>query len=151
MKVYVASSFKFIPRVEIVVEALEYAGHEITCKWWKRAYQSEGLGLVDTQELKKLYANLESDEFFSKPETKKSYFADLDGIEEANVLVLVGPDKASRTDFVGANIELGYALGCGMACFSIGALMNSAMYYGVVKCKTIEELDAELKELEEEF
>lgn len=151
MKVYVASSFKFIPRVEIVVKALECSGHIITCKWWKRAYQSEGLGLVDTQELKKLYANLESAEFFSKPETEQSYLTDLEGIEEADVLVLVGPVKASRTDFVGANVELGYALGYGMACFSLGALVNSAMYHGVFRCKTIKELNEVLKDIEDEL
>jgi hypothetical protein len=32
MKIYVASSFSLIEKVENVVEALEYHGHVITCK-----------------------------------------------------------------------------------------------------------------------
>jgi hypothetical protein len=151
MKIYVASSFSLIEKVENVVEALEYHGHVITCKWWARNYEIEGEGPVNTQELKKRFNDLTPETFYGKPETERSYFADLDGIEEADALVLVGPDDASRSALLGANIELGYALGYGLACFSIGALVNSAMYFGLIRCELIGELCAVLKDVEDEL
>lgn len=140
MKVYVASSFSLIPRVERVVKVLEDWGYEITVKWWARVYQVEGLGAQATQDLKKIYAGLPPGEFYERPETLKSYLSDLGGIDEADALVLVGPKVASRGALVGANIELGYALGKGKPCFSVGALMNSAMYAGLTQCRTYGEL-----------
>ncbi|MHC4573374.1 MAG: hypothetical protein ACYS76_04470 [Planctomycetota bacterium] len=84
---------------------LETMDHEITVKWWSRVYQTEGGQLVETPDLKKLYAHLPPDEFYDMPETIRSYIADVQGITEADALVLVGPDKASRGALVGANIE----------------------------------------------
>jgi len=148
MKIYLASSFKFIPRIERLTNLLEIDGFEITLKWWKRIYQTEELGQVKTSDLKKIYADLDPSEFYSKPETKQSYLSDLKAIEESEALILVAPDKASRNDFVGANIELGYALALGIHCLSIGELNKSAMYHGVKKCETYIDLLSELKLLE---
>lgn len=145
MKLYLASSFNFIPRIERLTNLLEIDGFEITLKWWKRIYDSKEFGQVKTSDLKKLYANLDPSEFYSKPETKQSYLSDLEAIEESEALILVAPDQASRTDFVGANIELGYALALGLKCFSIGELNKSAMYHDVIKCKTYIDLLHELK------
>ncbi len=140
MKVYVASSFSLIPKVERIVQALEEAGHEITVKWWDRIYDTKDLGPKETQELKKLFNNLDPDEFYSRPKTSRSYLSDLEGIEDAEVLVLIGPDTASRGSLVGGNIELGFAIGIKRIVISIGALMNSAMYAGVAKTSSIPEL-----------
>ena len=150
MKVYVASSFSLIQKLEFIAEALEYDGHEITCKWWARNYNIEGEGPVNTQVLKKRFKDLPPDEFYSKPEARYSFRADLKGIEEADVFVLVGPDEASRSSLVGANVELGYAMGLGKSCFSVGALVNSAMYYNLKRCDYTGELLYELKEFEAE-
>ena len=136
MKIYIASSFSLIPQVEKVVRFLEAEGHEITVRWWSRKYQTEGGQLVETSDLKKRYAGLSPDEFYSRPETRKSYLADLEGIDEADVLVLVGPPIASRSALVGGNIELGYALARGIPCYGLGEFMNSAMYYGMIRCRT---------------
>ena len=138
MKVYVASSFKLIEKVEELTESLEKEGHTITEKWWKRAYRSEGLGLVDTQELKKLFDNLAPDEFYAKPESRASYLLDLQGIERADVFILVA-DEIPRK-YTGANIELGYALASGLLCLSVGVLENSVLYWDVIRCKSIPEL-----------
>lgn len=142
MKVYVGSSFSLIPRVEEVVKALEEAGHEITVKWWDRIYDTKDSGKKETQELKKLYADLDPDEFYSRPETRKSFLADLKGIEDCDDFILVADDMPQN--YGGANIELGYAYGCGKDCFSIGALENSALYWAVKRCKTIDELIFEI-------
>lgn len=144
MKIYVASSFSLIPKVEWVVKALEEAGHEITAKWWDRIYDTRDLGKKETQELKKLFEDLDPDEFYRRPETSRSFMADLQGIEDADDFVLVAPDIKSRSALVGGNIELGYAYGCGKDCFSIGALENSALYWAVKRCKTIDELIFEI-------
>lgn len=138
MRIYVASSFSLLPKVERVVQALENAGHEITVKWWKRIYDTRDLGKKETQELKKLFEDLDPDEFYGRPETRRSFMADLQGIEDADDFVLVADD--TPRNYGGANIELGYAMGCGKDCFSIGALENSALYWAVERCKTIDEL-----------
>ena len=135
MKIYVASSFKLIPIVESVVEALEDAGHTITEKWWDRAYKTKDLGLIDTQKLKKIYDDLDPSEFYSKKETSKSYVLDLRGIEDSDAFVFVADYSPKK--FTGANIELGYALALGKDCLSVGELENSVMYSGVLKCKTV--------------
>ena len=142
MKIYVASSFSLIPKVEKVVQALEKAGHKITVKWWNRIYDTHDLGDKETQELKKIFADLDPDEFYSRPETHKSFLYDLKGIEDADDFVLVADDVPRN--YGGANIELGYAMGCGKDCFSIGVLENSALYYAVKRCKTIDELIFEI-------
>ena len=125
-----------------MMEALEEAGHQITVKWWKRIYQTENLGSIETQELKKIYNDLEPDDFYSRPETRKSFLADLQGIEDADDFVFVADDIPRN--YGGANIELGYALGCGKDCFSIGSLQNSALYWAVKRCETITELIKEI-------
>ena len=136
MKIYIASSFSLITQVEKVARFLEAEGHEITVRWWARTYQVAGGQLVETQELKKQYADLTPDEFYSRPETMKSYLADLEGIEEADALVLVGPSIATRSSLVGGNVELGYGLALGIPCYGLGAFVNSAMYAGMIRCRT---------------
>lgn len=142
MKIYVASSFSLISKVEEVVEALEKVGHEITVKWWNRVYDTRDLGKIQTQELKKEFENLEPNEFYSRPETSKSFCADLQGIEDCEAFILVA-DEIPR-NYGGANIELGYAMGCGKDCFSIGSLENSALYWDVKRCSSIDELIFEI-------
>jgi hypothetical protein len=146
MKVYVASSFSLIPKVKKITKILEKRGHEISEKWWNRVYSSEGLGLVDTQKLKKIFDDLPPDEFYSKIETRKSYLLDLKGITEAEAFIFVANDKPRK--FTGANIELGYALAKGIRCLSIGNLTNSVLYFEVIRCKNIQEILYWLSDLE---
>ena len=97
--------------------------------------------------MKKLFEDLEPAEFYAKPETFKSYMADLKGIEEADALVLVAPDEGSRGDLVGARVELGIAMGLKKTCFSIGSIMNSAMYWGIFRSSDIPHLIKDLEDL----
>ena len=138
MKIYIASSFSLIPRVEALAKILEEKDHKITVKWWKRIYQNEDLGSVDTQQLKKEYEDLEPNVFYSKPETRASYLEDLKGIEDAEVFILVAADIPRN--YGGANIELGYALASGLLCLSLGKLENSALYFDVIRCKDHDEI-----------
>lgn len=138
MKIYVASSFSLIDKVEAVVKELESVGHEITIKWWARAFNIPSEGLVHTIELKKRYANLKPQDFYARPECKWSYETDFIGVKDADILVLVVDDIPRA--YNGANIELGIALSDNKRCYSIGNLENSALYYPVIKCKSIIEL-----------
>lgn len=147
MKIYVASSFSLIPKIEEVVEALEAEGHQIIVKWWSRIYQTEEGHLQETSDLKKIYADLEPAEFYARPETFKSYMADVEGIKEADALVLVAPDEAGRVALVGARVELGIAIGLQIPCFSIGSIVNSAMYWGIFRASDIPQLIKDLRDL----
>lgn len=137
MKVYVASSFSLIPKVEKVVAELEKAGHKITVKWWAREYEIEGEH-IHTQILKKVNNSLSTAEFYSKPETKFSFDADVQGVKDADIFIFVAQDK--RRAYNGANVELGIALGQGIPCFALGLLDLSVLYYPVIHCESIEEL-----------
>ena len=138
MKFYLASSFKLIEKVDAAAQVIEGWGHMITEKWWKRPYQVEGLGVVETADLKEIYEALTDDEFYSKPETKSSFFKDYVGICNADVFVFIADDKPRK--YNGANVELGIALTQDIECFSIGVLEKSVLYYPVKQCKTIEEV-----------
>lgn len=138
MRFYLASSFKLINKVEKVAKVLEGWGHTITEKWWKRPYQVKGLGLIQTADLKKLYDNLSSKEFYAKPETKFSFEADFKGVLNADVFILVADDTPRK--YNGANIELGIALASKKLCLSVGVLENCVLYYPVRRFKDIYEL-----------
>lgn len=143
MYIYLASSFNLIPRVREVSKALEDAGFTITCKWWERVYQTKDLGPKETTELKKIYHNLSPEEFYKKPETTASFYADLNGISMSDALVFVA-DEQPRP-FNGANVELGIAIGQVKDRFCYGRLENSPMYVGVHFCNTIDELLYKIK------
>jgi hypothetical protein len=146
MKIYLASSFSLVPRVQRISDILEENGYNIICKWWKRAYKTENLGVVETTELKKMYDNLPPEEFYSRHETKWSYEHDFKGVKDADILILIANDFPKA--YNGANIELGIALSDEKPCFSLGVLENSVLYYPVKKCKTVNELLIKLKVME---
>jgi len=138
MKVYLASSFALIPRVEELTLALENAGHQITVRWWSREYDIPGEGKVKTTDLKKRYKKLKQEEFYGHPETEFSYRADLKGVEDADAFIFVA-GKAPRP-FNGANVELGLALAWGKPCYVYGILPNSVMYWNTTRCDSISAL-----------
>jgi len=144
MKFYLASSFALVDRVQAACDALEAAGHTITVKWWNRKYYLPGEGNVRTTDLKNRFNHLDDEAFYSRPETKKSYLADYQGVKDADVFIIIAGDK--RRAFNGANIELGIALGDNKPCFSLGVLDTSVLYYDVIKRATIEEIIGEVDE-----
>lgn len=134
MKIYIASSFDLIPRVEEMHKALEEDGHEITVKWWTRL------------KLKKELQPLEAFEFYNHPETEYAFTRDTEGVKEADALVFVA-DKVER-GFNGANVELGIALGLDKPCLCWGVLPNSPLYFAVIFSDSIEEILLNLKDIE---
>lgn len=146
MKVYIASAFSLIEKVQAACDRLEEEGHEITVKWWTREYDILGEGKVKTTTLKERYNDLEPDKFYLLPETERSYDADFNGVLEASAFLFVADDEARA--YNGANIELGIALGGSKHCFSIGKLSNSVLYFEVVQCSSIEEVLNHLRYLE---
>jgi len=138
LKIYIASSFSQVDKVDLIAQNLELQGHEITVKWWSREYEIPGEGAVKTTDLKVRYEDLDPEDFYKKPETRRSYEADYQGVKDADALVFVAEDTPRA--YNGANVELGIALGDGKPCFSLGALDKSVLYYPVFKCVFLEEL-----------
>ena len=126
MKFYLASSFSLIPKVESVCKILETEGHEVTVKWWERLA------------LKKKFQVLEPDDFYAEPECRFAFTRDFKGIAEADALIFVA-DEEPRS-YNGANIEVGIAYGFGVPVYSLGRLTNSAMYLGVARFETVEDI-----------
>lgn len=137
MKLYLASTFDLVETrlVQCVAEVLEEEGHTITVKWWA----ADGFNMWDK---KKDHA---SDAFYKDPTCRRIYEKDLNGVREAQALVLVANSMGGPTQFTGANVELGIALASNIPCFSYGVLKNSAMYWPVKKCKNLIELLEALK------
>lgn len=146
MNIYIASSFNLIPKVKSVCFFLEQNLHVITEKWWCRPYQVEGIGEIQTSDLKKVYEDLTPIEFYNKPECKMSFELDFIGVKNADALVFVADDKERK--YNGANIELGIAIGDNKPCFSIGTLENSVLYYPVKQCRDIAHLISQIHKLE---
>lgn len=146
MKVYIASSFSLIEKVQAACDQLEEESHEITVKWWSREYDIPGEGKVKTTTLKKRYNNMEPDQFYLRPETERSYDADFNGVLGAEAFLFVADDEPRA--YNGANVELGIALGSSKPCFSIGRLSNSVLYFEVVQCNSMEEVLNHLRYLE---
>ena len=137
VKIYIASSFSLIPRIEEVVKVLEDAGHEIMVKWWTR------------YDLKKKFEVLDPDDFYAEPECAYAYERDFNGVMECDVLLFVADDKPRY--YTGANVELGIALGNTIRCMSVGRLRNSALYYNVYRAKDMDDVLYTLEILEEFF
>ena len=136
MKVYLASAFRLIPLVELVAARLEAAGHTIAVKWWA----ADGFDLRD-----KKADNDHPDVFYTDPVCRWIFDRDFNGVRQADVLVIVaGPEPRA---FNGANVEYGIALAFGKPCFALGRLDNSAMYFPVQRCGSIEELLRKIWEL----
>lgn len=126
MKFYIASSFSLITEIKELVSFLESKGHTISVRWWERAG------------LKKIFDKLTPDEFYAEPECEYAFGRDLAGIRESDALILLTTDVPKK--HVGANIEVGMAFGMEKPVFSLGNLVNSAMYWGIYRCKTPEEI-----------
>jgi len=134
VKIYIASSFSLIDKIERVVAALEEAGHEIMVKWWTR------------YDLKKKFEVLDPDEFYAEAECAYAYERDFNGVMLSDVLLFVADDEPRY--YTGANVELGIALGNSIRCMSIGALRNSALYYNVYRAKDMDDVLYLLGQLE---
>lgn len=139
MKIYIGSSFSNIALVGAVAHSLENDGHEITEKWWERPYQIEGLGEIQTTDLKKIYDKLTPEEFYAKPETKASFLKDKQGIKKADAFVWVATMDHPRK-YNGASVEFGIATGDDMPCAVVGQLEKSVMFWPLVYCEGEREL-----------
>jgi len=124
MKVYLASSFDLIKRIEALAKVVREKGHTVTVEWWHKDYKKLPLADVDWYEDSRVTTISERN---------------FRGIREADIFVLIAPTLTSKK-FNGANIELGYALALEKPCYSVGRLQRSAMYVPVIKCDSIEEV-----------
>ena len=135
VKIYIASSFSLIPKIEKVCQILEDNGHTVLVKWWTR------IGL------KLKFQELSREDFYNEPECRNAYERDLEGVMNCDVLLFVADDEIKS--YCGANVELGMALGNSKRCIVLGDLQNSAMYYPVYWAKDIDDVLYVLSKLEE--
>ena len=127
MKIYIAGSFKDAENIDLFAKLLEADGHTITEKWWPRPYTVESIGEIHTQELKKLWDNLEWAEFMSKKETELSFKLDKAGVENCDVFVWYAPAPARK--YNGATAEYGIAVGVNKPTLLLGELPTSVLYW----------------------
>lgn len=133
MKIYLASSFKLKSEVQKVHDALVAAGHSVPDVWWN----------IDLKSL-----DLPDQQWYRHKDIIAIAERHWKNIREADVLVIVSHPTDS-TRFTGANIELGYAHGRGVAVFSIGAIERSAMYVPVRQTYEVAELVQKLSLFEQ--
>src|SRR5437870_1458433 len=133
MRIYLASSFRYIPQVKELQDWLvTETQHEIICEWWHTDYKLE----LKSKSIK---------EWFSEPVIKVIYQRSLQAIRECDLLILVTPEP---TKFNGDNVEVGIALALGKPVIAFGQLEKSGMYEPLVRCSTIDQLKLALKEFE---
>lgn len=136
MKIYLASSFDQKDKVERISKILEDLGHEIVVKWW----------YIDFKE--KVNIN-DDDEWYDHPDIKMVKERNYKALLESDACILVCPDDKPKA-FNGANLEIGFALGKGIPCFSIGKQARSGMYGDVKRSSNINELIKNLQSLTDE-
>lgn len=132
MKIYLASSFRFVKTVSDLARWLELRGHTITCRWWLADY-------------KVLLGDIPDGEWYGKAIVRAIYQRSFTAIKAADVLILVSPEK---TSFNGANVEVGIALGLGKPVISLGSIERSGMYEPVIQCATEKQMIEVLNEFE---
>ena len=132
MKIYIASSFSLIDKVETMCKALEEVGYEVLVKWWTR------------KDLKQKFLVLSPDDFYNEPESKIAFERDLQGVKDCDAVVFVAGDRI--IPFSGASVEIGMAFALDKPVYSIGVFKNSAMYYRINRCKDIQEILTKLRE-----
>ena len=130
MKVYLASSFDLKERVQLISHALESKGFAITRKWWLEDYKAA-------------FGEIPDRDWYAKEIVQSISQKNFKAIDEADVLVVVCPEDGVHK-FVGANVEVGYAIAKGKTVLSLGVLPRSAMY---VRIEQHNELDTLLKRL----
>ena len=129
ISVYIASNFELKDQVERLAKSLKYLGMRITREWW----------LVNTRNI-----ILPEEEWYLNDAVRIQHKLDFVAISHSDIFILLSDEQNAQT-FIGANIELGYALAKKKVCFSVGKLQKSAMYVPIVKFKNVAELLTKLK------
>jgi nucleoside 2-deoxyribosyltransferase len=114
MKVYLASSFDLKERVQLISHTLESKGLAITRKWWLQDYKAA-------------FGEIPDRDWYAKEIVQSISQENFKAIDEADVLIVVCPENSTHK-FVGANVEIGYAIAKGKPVLSLGVLPRSAMY-----------------------
>ncbi len=116
MKVYIASSFSNLERVKDVVGLCNLLKIDITCTWWDRKQLHD--------DFKGKYSD---DVFYNLPDCRIAYHRDVQGIKDADLLILVATNEPKR--YNGAMLECGIAVGLDKPIVVYGKLEQSAMFY----------------------
>lgn len=126
--IYLASSFDLTDRVQSVFERLVNAGHSIPDVWWHK----------DFKEL-----NCPDDAWYEAEQVKAVFERHKESILKCDTFVLVCPESGSKK-YNGANWECGFAAAHGLDSYALGDLERSAMYAGLTRVDTVDDLLDEL-------
>ena len=133
-RIYIASSFSMVDKVDTLSKILELEGHTITVKWWDRKYEIKG-EQIHTTELKKTNHELDPITFNNLEETALSFWNDYNGIVSADIFIFYADDNPRK--YNGASVELGIALGQMTPCYLLGKLENSVLFSTLNHCESI--------------
>jgi len=127
MKIYIASSSRFIDDCEILADQLKAdLKFTITRKWWDHYIKDEPQ-----------FTNISDMEFYANPQVEMIRELDFKAVREADMVVIITRDEYKLT---GALIELGYALALGKPVFLLGQFKRSAMISGCVMVSNKDQL-----------
>ncbi len=108
MKIYMASSWKTKPLVEVTADLLRNWGHEVDC------FSDDSTGRFVFSALEEGMDGLNAIDFLSHKISQKAFREDKKWLDWAEVVVMVLPCGKS------AHLEAGYAVGCGKPLFIMG-------------------------------
>lgn len=126
MKIYIASSFDEAALCAATATVLEHQGHQIPDIWWNVKTKEQFVAQDDAA-------------FYSAPIVQAIAARHWRTIRDCDMLLIISNLDRERS-FTGANVEAGYALALGKPVVAFGKLKRSAMYSGVIKCSTLDEL-----------
>lgn len=136
MKYFIASRWASMKQIQVLTENLTTLGHEVF------SFVSDKRNFVTQNELQKPRVLFEKTENWEKnPEVRKVYEHDLEGLRQADTVILLLPAG------VNSHIEAGIAFGLGKHLVLIGEPETVETHYLIFDefYKTIEEYVASLK------
>jgi hypothetical protein len=127
MKIYIASSSKFINECQILATNLEEEfDFTITRKWWNHYVKDEPK-----------FKDIADQAFYAHPQVQTINWLDFEAVREADAVVVITKDEYKLT---GAMIELGYALALGKPVYILGDFKRSAMLASCIQVRDIQQL-----------
>ena len=138
LKVYIASSSRFIPKMKQLAENIQKEmleagglGIEITRTWWKYHHEDDGM-----------FGKMSDMMYYSHPQVQFIRELDKKAIRDADVMIIYNEDSYKLG---GAVWEMGYADGVGTPVMILGRMKRSTMYSGSFFAQNEKELIEALK------
>lgn len=126
MKVYIASSFSLLDRIERMLSQLRIMDIQYTVDWWNR------------KTLKRIFMGLSKEDFYMREECIYAFKTDLQGIKDCDALIFIA-DEIPRK-YNGGAVEIGIAIALNKPIVCWGRLENSAMFYPIQQFDSLKDV-----------